>query len=211
MPMRSRSTSTRSTRSRRAPTTQRKRSTNTSSSTRENSQRSGFFELFVQELSVLLNAENQIIETLPQLVREATSSELKDALREHLKETRTQVERLHEVFRILGQRPRSEFCEGIAGILSEGNNMISQQRRLTKDVAIITAAQKVEHYEIAAYGSVKAHANRLDLDEVADLLDETLDEESSADSTLTKIAEGTIFTTGVNKLAAREEAFASNW
>lgn len=210
MPMRSRSHSTRSLRSRRSTTARRTQNTSSRATfPRENNQKTGFFELLVQELSLLNSAEHQVLQALPQLVKIATSPELKEALREHIKETKTHVQRLNEIFRILGQRPRSVFCEGIAGILSEGSSMVNTQRKLTKDVAIITTTQKLEHYEIAAYRSVKEHANRLDLDEVADLLNESLNEEDGADNALTRIAEGTIFTTGVNKLAAREEAFAS--
>jgi ferritin-like metal-binding protein YciE len=159
----------------------------------------------VSELQDLLSAEHQILTVLPRLAKMASSSDLKEAITNHYKETKNQVNRLQQIFRILNIEPSEMYCEGMAGILREGNEIVSKQRTAnTRDAAIITAAQKVEHYEISFYGSAKAHANRLDLDQVADLLDETLDEEANADKDLTKLAEGSFFTSGINEMAVEE-------
>lgn len=163
---------------------------------------------FMNEMHDLYSAENQILDMLPKMIKAANSSDLKQALKDHMKETQEQVKRLDRAFRLLNQTPRKQTCEGMEGIISEGEKYLTgHSKPLTRDVAIIAAAQRVEHYEIATYGTARAHARQLDLDQIADLLDETLDEESAADKKLSKIAEGTIFSTGVNQLAA-EEAYA---
>jgi ferritin-like metal-binding protein YciE len=162
-----------------------------------------FHDLLINELRDLYSAEIQILEALPKLARASSNKELKQALKDHFNETRIHVERLEKIFRILNERGhREKFCEGMAGLIEEGAEILSHEMIPSlKDAAIIGAAQKVEHYEISAYGTAEAHCKLLDLDEVANLLRESLDEEAAADKKLTKIAEGSFFTTGVNTMA----------
>ena len=162
------------------------------------------FKLFMDELKDMLSAEHQIVEALPKMVKAASSDELKDALSNHLKETKEQVNRLKKVFSILGEKPAEIPCEGMNGILAEGEEMIEgKSKSPTLDAAIISAAQKVEHYEIASYGTLRSFAKQLELDsEISTLLQANLDEEGAADKKLTKIAEGSFLVSGVNKSAA---------
>jgi len=146
-------------------------------------------QLFVEELKDLLSAENQITKTLPKLVEAASSTELKSAFENHLKETEGQIERLEKAFKILGNSPRSKTCDGMKGILSEGSEMLHQTSSGDiRDAALIAAAQRVEHYEMAAYGSVRSYAEDLKQSEIAQLLQETLEEEKAADKKLTEIS-----------------------
>lgn len=165
----------------------------------------GLNKLFMNELKDMYSSENQIIKALPNFIKLATSNELKEALNKHLKETERQVTRVKKIFSLLGVTPTEETCEGMRGIIAEGNEMVtSDPKSPTLDAAIIAACQKIEHYEIATYGTLKNFAKQLDLDsEVVDLVDEILDEEVAADKQLTKIAQGTLFTTGVNQQAAQ--------
>lgn len=165
----------------------------------------GLQQLFRHEIEELFSAENQIVKALPTLIKTASNHVLKQALKDHLAETKNQIDRLINIFDILGEKPLERFSYALDGILQEGENMLSESwSDVVRDVAIIAAAQKVEHYEIACYGIARAHAKDLGWDEVADLLNTTLDEESAADKKLTKIAEGTFFSTGVNKMALEE-------
>lgn len=164
----------------------------------------GLHQLFIDELADMLNSENQIVESLPKLIKLASLPELKEALTKHLKETQNQVERIEKIYSILGLPSNEETCEAMEGLLKEAEDLTSKfQKSPTLDAAIISAAQKVEHYEIASYGTLRSFAKHLDLDsEVVDLIQETLDEEAAADKKLTKIADGSFFTSGVNKEAA---------
>lgn len=158
--------------------------------------------LFVHELKDLYSAETQLLEALPKMERAATHGTLKAAFREHLEETRGHVERLEQICNELGISPAGEHCEAMEGLITEGEELINAPGDPdTRDAALISAAQRVEHYEIAAYGTARTFAKRLDFGDAAKLLDKTLDEESAADSKLTKIATGGIFTNGVNKAA----------
>ncbi len=146
--------------------------------------------LFVEELKDLYSAETQITKTLPKLVEAASSADLKRAFEAHLKETEGQVERLDKVFEILGKSPKGKTCGGMKGILSEGAEMLDEtQQGDVRDVALISAAQRVEHYEMAAYGAVRSYAENLNQQEIADLLQETLEEEKAADKKLTDISQ----------------------
>lgn len=168
------------------------------------------FQFFLHELDDLYNAEFQILRELPMIAKKATNNDLKEALRDHYNETKTQVERLQSIYDILGERPQEITCVGMQGILQEGSETISEcPNAAVRDVAIISAAQKVEHYEITSYGSVRAHAQELGFDEVVDLLQETLEEEAAADKKLTKIAEGSFFSAGINKQALDLETAGS--
>lgn len=160
-------------------------------------------DLFIDQLKDMYSAENQIVESLPKLISLASFKDLKDGLSNHLKETKYQVKRLEKIFSLLNILVEEEFCEGMEGILKEADQILEGQKKsATLDAAIISCAQKVEHYEIASYGTLRSFATYLDLDdEIVDLLQESLDEEGSADKALTKIAEGSMFTDGINKEA----------
>jgi ferritin-like metal-binding protein YciE len=168
------------------------------------------FVLFIDELSNLYNSENQIIESLPKHIKTAQVPELKKALTNHLKETEHQVERIERIFSILDIEPKENKSEAMQGILKEADAIVRNKTKSpVLDAAIINAAQKVKHYEIASYGTLKSFAKHLDLDsEIIDLIDDILDEEATADKTLTKIATGSFFSSGVNQEAV--EATAGN-
>lgn len=161
-------------------------------------------EALHSELADIYDAEQQLVNQLPKIAQAVQSSALKNAIEEHLKETRDQVIRLERVFEMVGRRPERDECQAMQGLLEEAEEVISASGdRQVKDAVLIGALQRVEHYEIAAYGTARAFAQQLDMDDVADLLQESLDEESSADSKLTTLAEGGLFTTGVNSQANR--------
>jgi ferritin-like metal-binding protein YciE len=145
--------------------------------------------LLVQELKDLHSAETQITHTLPKLIEAATSSELKSAFEHHLKETKHQIERLDQAFEILGASPRGKTCNGMKGILMEGAEMLHEtESGDIRDVALISAAQRVEHYEMAAYGTVRAYAEQLEQPKIVSLLEDTLAEEKHADKKLSEIS-----------------------
>ena len=147
-------------------------------------------ELFVDELKDLYSAEKQITKSLPKLAKAATSPELKTAFETHLKETLGQIERLDRVFKILGKSPRGKVCNGMKGVLEEGAEVLEETEKgsAVRDAALISAAQRVEHYEMAGYGCVREYATLLGQNEIAKLLDETLAEEKAADPKLGKVA-----------------------
>lgn len=165
------------------------------------------FKSFVDELEDMLSCENQIIEALPSMIKKASSEKLKEALTSHLEETENQVVRIENIFSILDLNAKEKKCKGMEGILKEGKEMLKgKEKDPTLDALIISAAQKVEHYEISSYGTLRSFANHLDLDsEIVDFLQESLDEEAAADKKLTKIAEGRLFSEGVNTKAAELE------
>jgi len=147
-------------------------------------------ELLVEELKDLYSAEKQIVKALPKIIRGAASDELKTAIQEHLEVTKTQVTRLEEVFSHLGEKPKAKHCKGMEGLLEEGAESLSEEDKGTlRDLQLIGAAQRVEHYEVAAYGTAKAMAEKLGLGDAVELLNQTLEEEEEADSKLTDIAE----------------------
>jgi len=150
-------------------------------------------ELLVHELRDLYSAENQIIESLPELIEAAHSKELKASFQTHLEETKRQVERLDEVFRELGESAGDETCMGMQGLIDEGSDLIEENADPTvKDAGLIVAAQKVEHYEIAAYGSCCVFAETLGFDRVKQILKQTLAEEEATDKKLSQLAESVI-------------------
>jgi len=173
---------------------------------------SGFYTIFLDLLRDLFDAENQIVEALPKMVQASSHRELKEALAQHLDETKHQVQRLKTIFKMLNENPTGKRSQAMQALLAEGAEIINQQLNPSvKDAALIVAAQKVEHYEIAGYGGARAFAeslkdakNNADYDEIIDLLQETLDEEGAADSKLTSIATGGFFTTGINEEAEQE-------
>ena len=146
-------------------------------------------DLFVDELRDLYDAENQITEALPKLIEKAQNPQLKSALREHLEITRGQIRRLETIFQGLKEKPTGESCKGMKGLIKEGDDMASRDGDSSViDAAIISAAQRVEHYEMAGYGTVRTYADLLGEREFSNLLQATLDEEKEADKTLTEIA-----------------------
>jgi len=147
-------------------------------------------ELYVDELRDLYDAENRLVKALPKLAKEAESQELRSGIEEHLEQTRGHVDRLRQIFEAMGERPGGKKCAGMVGLLQEGDEMMDQEfEGGVKDAALISAAQRVEHYEIAAYGCVKTWASLLGEKEAQDLLEQTLNEEKEADQKLTEIAE----------------------
>ena len=146
-------------------------------------------DVLMAELSDLMSAEKQLVKALPKVAEAASSKELREAIEHHLDETRGHVQRLEQVFESLGADSESEHCEAMEGLIGEGEEIVEADGDgAAKDAALIGAAQRVEHYEIAAYGTARTLAEQLGKDEAAALLQETLDEESAADQTLTKIA-----------------------
>ncbi len=146
-------------------------------------------QLYLKELRDLYDAENQITEALPKLIDAAHNSELKNALREHLQVTKQQISRLEQIFQKLNQKPTGETCKGMKGVIKEGDEFVSAGGDpSTVDAGIISAAQRVEHYEMAGYGTVRTYAQLLGQDEMARLLQQTLNEEEEADQKLSQIA-----------------------
>jgi ferritin-like metal-binding protein YciE len=146
-------------------------------------------ELLIDELKDIYNAEKQITRALPKMAKATTSTKLKEAFQSHLQETQGHIERLDKVFEILGKAPRGKTCHGMQGVLEEGSEVIEEtEKSPLRDAALISAAQRVEHYEMAAYGSVRAYAKILGQNEVVNLLEQTLQEEKAADEKLTSIA-----------------------
>jgi ferritin-like metal-binding protein YciE len=161
-------------------------------------------DVFQHELADLYSAEQQLVQALPQMANAASTDELRKAFEHHLEETRGHVTRLDEIIGTIGKGIPSETCEAMQGLIKEGEEIIqSQGDTAAKDAALIAAAQRVEHYEIAAYGTARTLAGELGYDDAKDLLDQTLDEESDADKLLTKIATGGLMASGINKEAAR--------
>ena len=146
-------------------------------------------DLFVDELKDLYNAETQLTKALPKMAKAAASEELRTAFEDHLKETEHQVERLETIFKELEASPKGKKCKAMAGLIQEGSEMIEADGPdAVKDAALIAAAQRVEHYEMAGYGTVRTYAQLLGFDEAANLLQETLDEEAAADEKLNELA-----------------------
>lgn len=150
-------------------------------------------QLFVEELRDLYSAETQLTKALPKLATGASSPKLRQAFEKHLKQTEQQVARLEQIFQHLGESPRGRTCKGMEGLLKEGEEMLKQKAEpAVHDAALISAAQRVEHYEIAGYGTVCSYARRLRNSDAERLLQETLDEEGATDKLLTQLAESEI-------------------
>jgi ferritin-like metal-binding protein YciE len=164
-------------------------------------------DVLQEQLEDLHSAERQLVEALPKMAKAAHSDELREAFEHHLEETKGHVQRVDDALGELGKSGSSEECKGMKGLIAEGEEVIEMQGDpMAKDAALIAAAQRVEHYEIAAYGTVKTLAKELDLSEIEDLMDQTLDEESQADTLLTKIATGGMLSAGVNQRAGEGDA-----
>jgi ferritin-like metal-binding protein YciE len=150
----------------------------------------GLRELYIDELKDIYNAENQLVKALPKMAKAATSQELRQGFEEHLEQTKGHVQRLEQIFQKLEESPKGKKCKGMEGLVEEGSEVMGEDfEGSLMDAALIGAAQRVEHYEIAAYGTVCAFAEELGEDEHAELLKETLEEEKETDEKLTKLAE----------------------
>ena len=163
-------------------------------------------QLLQEELRDIYDAEKQLVKALPKMAKAARSDELKEAITEHLEVTKGQVERLEQVFTLLGVKAQGKSCAGMKGLIEEGQEQVELDALdPLKDSAIIGAAQRVEHYEIAAYGTARTFAEKLGLDEVAELLQETISEEEEADEKLTEVSEGLLEDLVVSEEAESEE------
>lgn len=150
-------------------------------------------DLFIQQLNDLYSAEQQLMDALPKMAKSASTPELKEALNEHLEQTRTQAARLENIFESMGSRPARHKCKGMEGIIEEGSEVLHEKGESSViDAAIIASAQRVEHYEIAGYGCARTYAEELGYNDAADLLQETLEEEAHTNERLTMLAEGNI-------------------
>ncbi len=147
-------------------------------------------KLYVEELRDVYNAEQQLVKALPKMAKGASSDELREALETHLDETKGHVERLEQIFEGLDESPKGKTCKAMKGLVEEGSEILEEKGEdSVLDAGIIAAAQKVEHYEIATYGTLRTWADLLNQDEAAELLQETLDEEGEADKKLNDLAE----------------------
>jgi ferritin-like metal-binding protein YciE len=154
--------------------------------------------LFIEELRDIYNGEKQILRALPKMAKAAESADLSQAFTKHLKETQGHVQRLERILRELGQAVRGKQCKGMMGLIEEGKEKLEEEgEAAVLDAALIASAQKVEHYEIAAYGCLRTYAQLLGYDQVAKLLEQTLAEEEAADKKLTQLGEA-----GINEAAA---------
>lgn len=150
-------------------------------------------KLYTDELRDLYNAENQLVKALPKMAKAASSEDLKDAFEKHLEQTKRHVERLEQVFEELGERPKGKTCRAMKGLIEEGSEILKEDGEDSViDAGIIVAAQKVEHYEIAGYGSVRTFAHLLGQNKAAELLQTTLDEESETNQVLNRLAESIV-------------------
>ena len=148
-------------------------------------------DLFVEQLRDLYDAENQLIKALPKMAEGANSDELRQGFEEHLEQTKEHAQRIETIFEQLGQKAKSKKCKAMEGLIKEGSEALEEDMSEdVKDSAIIAAAQRVEHYEIAAYGTVRTFANLLGETEAATLLEQTLEEEKETDEKLTQLADG---------------------
>jgi ferritin-like metal-binding protein YciE len=154
-------------------------------------------DLFVNELKDVLNAEKQLVAALPKMARAASAPQLEQAFTKHLRETEGHVRRLEQIFKSLGQTARGKKCKGMEGLIEEGKEILEEEgAEEVIDAALISAAQRVEHYEIAAYGCLRTYAQLLGLDDADRLLEQTLHEEEATDKALTALGEG-----GINQAA----------
>ncbi|CAL1520866.1 ferritin-like domain-containing protein [Chitinophaga sp. MM2321] len=155
---------------------------------------SKFHQLFMEELKDIYWAEKNLVKALPKMQKAATSSALITAIANHLEETKGHVTRLEDIFEMMGKKPQAKKCEAMEGLIAEGQEVVddTDEDTAVRDAGIIIASQKIEHYEISAYGSLRTLANVMGHKNAAKLLGETLQEEKDADSLLTEVAETTV-------------------
>ena len=159
-------------------------------------------DVYVHELKDIYSAEKQIVEALPQMAKNATDEELKKAFSDHLEKSRAHLDHVQSLLQSLDANPGNSKCEGMAGLLKEGESVINTAGNATaKDAALIAAAQRVEHYEMAAYGCARTYAGLLGYTDHQRLLQSILNEEGAADKHLTSLAQGGFLTTGINQEA----------
>ena len=164
-------------------------------------------DLFVDQLRDLYSAEDQLIQALPKMAQAASSPDLKTAFQQHLEETRNHKKRIERIFSDLSMSASGQKCEAMEGLVKEGEEALQLSGDpLVKDAALIAAAQRVEHYEMAGYGTVRTFAAQLGHGDAKDLLQQTLNEEGEADKKLTALAEGGLFKTGINEKAATKSS-----
>jgi ferritin-like metal-binding protein YciE len=150
----------------------------------------GLKELYIDELKDLYSAENQLVKALPKMAKAASSDELREGFEKHLEQTRGHVQRLEKIFQALGESPKGKTCKGMQGLIEEGSEATEEDYEgSVMDAALIGAAQRIEHYEIAGYGTVRSMAETLGEDDQVSLLEETLEEEKETDEKLTELAE----------------------
>ncbi len=161
-------------------------------------------DLLIDQLQVLYNSEFQIAEALPKVTHAASSPDLKKAFQSHQKITQGQINRLNEVFKKLNISHNQHLCEGMKGLIHEEDQIINREGDpVVKDAALIGAAQRIEQYEIAGYEAVRTYARELGFNDIADLLQDTLNEESESDKQLTSLAKGGFFSPGINEEAPK--------
>ncbi len=154
-------------------------------------ERNSLKQLYVEELRDIYDAEKQLIKALPKMAKAANSDELRSGFEEHLEQTKGHAERLERIFSALGEKSTGKKCKGMQGLVNEGSEMIGEDfEGDVRDAGLISAAQRVEHYEIAAYGSVRAYASILGEQDAVSLLEKTLEEEKETDEKLTELAKG---------------------
>lgn len=178
-----------------AATTTAKKSTSSNSKKQQGGdmENSKFHKLFVDELKDIYWAEKHLVKALPKMQKAATTEELKNAFADHLEVTKGQVGRLEQVFELLEMKAQAKKCEAMEGLVQEAQELIEEEEKsVVLDAGLIIAAQKVEHYEIAAYGSLRTLANHMGHTDVAELLEQTLAEEKETDELLTQIAESSV-------------------
>lgn len=146
-------------------------------------------ELYIDELRDIYSAEQQLTKALPKMAKASTSEDLRSGFEEHLEQTKGHVQRIEQIFDSLGEKPTGKKCKGMEGLVQEGEEVIEETEGETRDAGLISAAQLVEHYEIAAYGCVRTYARLLGEEEAASLLEETLNEEKETDQKLTELSE----------------------
>jgi ferritin-like metal-binding protein YciE len=162
-------------------------------------------ELYVEELRDIYDAEKEIVKALPKVAQASLTPELRKAFEEHLEQTKGHVQRLEQIFNGLGEEPKTKKCDGMRGILEEGEDVVSESSEgPIRDAGLIAGAQRVEHYEIAVYGSLKTWARQLGDERAVQLLEQTLNEEKEADQELTEIAESGVNSEAVRSASASE-------
>lgn len=160
-------------------------------------------DLLIDELHDILSSEEQIVEALPEMVKASDSPDLKKAYASHLKETKGQIQRLEKIFKLLKIEKKEKLCKATKGLIDECKEVLKDFKKKSpiRDAALISKSQRIEHYEISAYGTMRTFAREINQRDVANLLNETLKEEENADRKLTKLAKGGMFTSGINRLA----------